>query len=150
MNYIHMVRGLAVAVLVAVLLPLIGSPASAVGGRQVDVARQADWQPNGCTSPFGNEPSGASFLGACNEHDRCYYQHSDPLGKSGCDLRFLWNMNASCTRAANGNAGLAAYCYAWAAAYYAAVGLLGDVFYVSRWDPRIWPHQRPNPPAVAG
>jgi hypothetical protein len=107
--------------------------------------------PNGCTSPAGNAPArwlvdtGASFLDACNAHDRCYRDHA--LTREGCDADFRRDMKASCAKATEGNVWHAGYCYAWANEYWAAVRRYGAVFYLTRKDPSFFPHQWPRPPS---
>jgi hypothetical protein len=150
MSSVHIARRLTVAGLAAVLLLLAGAPAAASvgGGSRVDVTREADWQPNGCTSPAGNEPSGVSFLDACNAHDRCYYEHT--LSQAGCDWRFYEDMNEACARATAGNARLADSCSKWAGWYWVGVLWFGGIFYLNRWDPPIWPHQSHDSPSRPG
>ncbi|HMQ17009.1 MAG TPA: phospholipase A2 [Phycisphaerae bacterium] len=66
---------------------------------------------NGCSSPFGDRPSGVDFRPACQRHDLCY----GTCGKSRqtCDTEFLNDMLAACA----GDP----YCEFWAWRYYRAV-----------------------------
>jgi hypothetical protein len=61
-----------------------------------------DWtpQPNGCSSPSGNNPAwyacgeASSFLNACNAHDTCYQTCGS--SKYNCDEQFSQNLAAVC------------------------------------------------------
>jgi len=57
--------------------------------------------PNGCSSPFGNNPTGCtntSFLNACNNHDICYQTcgGTGGWGKYNCDTSFGAEMYSVC------------------------------------------------------
>jgi hypothetical protein len=96
-------------------------------------ADEITWPHNGCTSPFGNAPSGVDFTNACDYHDGCYYNHS--MDKFSCDWVFYSSMRDAC--------GWNAYCQAWAVAYYYGVTEFGWPFYLCRCDPFINPYYHP-------
>lgn len=62
-----------------------------------------DWtpQPNGCSSPLGDNPAyyacgeASSFLDACNDHDTCY-QTCNSSRVLGCDANFSSALGAVC------------------------------------------------------
>jgi hypothetical protein len=83
--------------------------------------------PDGCSSPFGNNPTGCSsisFLEPCNQHDRCYQTCEQSKGE--CDAQFGDAINAAC---AGSNPLCWAACEAWRVAYWAAVVTLGESAY---------------------
>jgi hypothetical protein len=120
------------AALLTGLSAMMGAqPASAYSSSTITA--QYWWPHNGCSSPFGDAPSGVSFTYACNHHDGCYNQHW--ASKATCDVWFYNDMRAACqgpwtipTRDS---------CLWWAEKYYQAVYALGGVFYTLRWDPTI-------------
>ncbi|MBK9127950.1 MAG: hypothetical protein IPM13_09130 [Phycisphaerales bacterium] len=89
---------------------------------------------NGCSSPFGDAPSGVNFRGACDEHDRCY----QTLGKSRfeCDNEFYADMAHLCLAYASSEWQLAE-CLRWAMVYYIAVRVFGgwaDLYDFLKWN----------------
>jgi hypothetical protein len=98
-------------------------PAAAYSSTQI--TPQYWWPHNGCSSPFGDSPSGVSFTYACNHHDGCYWGHWS--NKWTCDWWFYNDMRAAC--------GWNAWCQAWAYAYYRSVDTFGWPFYLCRCDP---------------
>ena len=142
------VRSLVVAATAAASLLLAGAPAAADTGKgsQAETIRQADWQPNGCTSPAGNSPSGVSFLDACNEHDLCYRDHY--TDQWGCDWHFYEDMKTLCKTGTSGDRWGEEWCYVWARVYWLGVYSAGGFFYDTRWDPSIFVHQWPSRPGT--
>jgi len=69
---------------------------------------------------------GVSFLGACNEHDRCYGLQAP---KHACDSRFLFDMRQACS--ANTANATMTLCNSTAAAYFVSVTEHGDDAYES-------------------
>ena len=123
------------AVLVALLVCVgvqVGSAPSASAYSSTQLTSQYWWPHNGCSSPFGDSPSGVSFTYACNHHDGCYWGHW--ASKATCDWWFYNDMRNAC---AGGW-----WCNAWAYAYYSAVTNYGWPFYVCRCDPNLpsWFH----------
>lgn len=67
-----------------------------------NVVDDPDWtpQPNGCSSPLGNNPAwyvcgeASSFLGPCNAHDECY--QTCESNRSSCDSTFGSALDAVC------------------------------------------------------
>jgi hypothetical protein len=94
---------------------------------------QTWWTHNGCSSPFGDAPSGVSFTYACNHHDGCYNQHW--ADKATCDIWFRNDMQAACS--GPWTLQIRNSCFWWANAYYLGVRALGGIFYTLRWDPTI-------------
>ncbi|MCK5473554.1 MAG: hypothetical protein KAI59_05930, partial [Planctomycetes bacterium] len=99
-----------------------------------NVVSDPSWtpQPNGCSSPFGNNPTGCthtSFLGACNTHDICYQTcgGTGGWGKYNCDCAFGANMTSVCN-ALTGEERTSCYddCVWWKNTYVTAVYLVGD------------------------
>ncbi|MBK8915522.1 MAG: hypothetical protein IPM64_13165 [Phycisphaerales bacterium] len=84
--------------------------------------RQSGCQPNGCTSPLGDSPSGVSFTSCCNAHDICYCTCG--LSKAYCDSVF-WSCMVSECAASGSYVG----CRAFADAYYIAVLSIGHSFW---------------------
>jgi hypothetical protein len=93
-----------------------------------------DWTPqsNGCSSPFGDNPTGCahtSFLGACDIHDICYQTcgGTGGWGKYNCDAQFGANMTTVCN-ALTGEERTNCYddCIWWKNAYVIAVYLVGE------------------------
>ena len=89
---------------------------------------------NGCSSPFGDAPSGCSFLSSCNTHDRCYADCNSTKGK--CDQKFYQDMIAACvnccqhlspskTRGLPPRQRCLSACSNWADRYFRAVKLFG-------------------------
>lgn len=66
------------------------------------IVNDPDWtpQPNGCSSPLGNNPAyyecgeASSFLDACNDHDTCYQTCGS--NRTSCDDTFDWNLYLVC------------------------------------------------------
>jgi len=89
-------------------------------------------QPNGCSSPFGNNPAfdycgeASSFLNDCNAHDTCYqtcYGGDWPSGdKYQCDLIFSSNLSQVCEPLSGD---CKTQCQWWADIYAGAVDLIG-------------------------
>ena len=89
-----------------------------------------DWtpNPNGCSSPFGDNPAGglcgetSSFLNACNAHDTCY-QTCGSSRISECDAQFSSDLAAVCEPFSGDCEYLCDY---WAENYAGAVILWGE------------------------
>jgi hypothetical protein len=80
---------------------------------------------NGCSSPFGDNPTGCadtSFLPACDQHDYCYGTCN--FSKDSCDSAFEFAMVQICAASS-----CPAACMDWAAYYAYAVRALGDDAY---------------------
>jgi len=82
-----------------------------------------DTPAGGSDTQFGLALPSSAGGQACDRHDECY-QTCNPLGKSGCDARFLADMLAICA-ASSENASVKASCLAWANAYFAGVSVGG-------------------------
>lgn len=120
------------ALIMAGVFALAGAqPASAYS--DPTITKQTWWTHNGCTSLFGDAPSGVSFTYACNHHDGCYNQHWADRGT--CDAWFRNDMYAACSGPWAPQ--VRDSCFWWANAYYGGVRALGYVFYQFRWDPTI-------------
>jgi len=86
--------------------------------------------PDGCSSPFGNNPASAacgpssSFLGACNAHDTCYGTcNSTKICCPGCDDTFS---SALATVCSGFSGGCRDSCDDWADYYPGAVLIVGQ------------------------
>jgi hypothetical protein len=79
-------------------------------------------QPNGCSSPTGNNPAGgvcgeaSSFLSACNTHDTCYQTCNSNW--SACDGDFYQDMMGICAPLSGT---CKSVCEWWAGTYYTFV-----------------------------
>jgi hypothetical protein len=110
-----------------------------------------------CTGVIARLPyyiGGASFAGACNNHDLCY----DTCGadKDACDAQFLKEMLQECyvgwlsagwTRFTPVPLAARAACVAAAYSYYGAVALVGKPYYDKAQEHSCWPpvYCPPNP-----
>lgn len=93
-----------------------------------------DWtpQPNGCSTPTGNNPAwlwcgeASSFLGACNTHDECYQTcgGTGGWGKYNCDCAFGADMIFVCNNVTGESC--IYWCNFWKDVYVVTVDLVGD------------------------
>lgn len=100
-----LIKPVAVLAAIVILVTTMASTASAHDGQYATNATSGNdsgsstshnyqWPTNGCTAVPDSVSGIFYFNHACDHHDGCYSGHWE--SRYGCDVRFYWNMEASC------------------------------------------------------